>query len=86
MISFCSSLISWSLGSFSTFMVGLLLTDLVVCAYFSVLSVSSKLVSEGEMLAIIIVRALPPRESWNQKTRGEVKPLELETKVHMSCK
>ena len=60
------------------FMTGRLLTDLVVCAYFSVERVSSKLVSLsivmvmtimmtimhlGDMQAIIIVLALPPRES-----------------------
>ena len=67
LISFCSSLIIWSLGSCSTFITGLLFTDLVVWAYFNVDRVSSKLVSEGERQAIIIVRAFPPRESWNQE-------------------
>ena len=41
----------------------LLLTDLVVWAYFRVDIVSSKLVSAGDKQAIIIVRAFPPRES-----------------------
>ena len=70
LISFCSSLIIWSLGSCSTFITGLLFTDLVVWAYFNVESVSSKFVSDGERQAIIIVRAFPPRESWKHKIRN----------------
>jgi hypothetical protein len=37
---------------------------LALLAYFNVFEVSSKLVAEGEIFAIITVLELPPRESF----------------------
>ena len=58
--------LSWAiyceLGSLLT--MGLFLMFLALLAYFSVFSVSSKLISAGEMHAIMIVLLLPPSESY----------------------
>jgi hypothetical protein len=45
----------------------LLAMNLVLWAYLRVLSVSSKLVSDGERQASIRVRAFPPKESYKNK-------------------
>ena len=44
---------------------------LALLAYFSVLRVSSRLASAGEMQATITVRELPPRESCNRRVSFE---------------
>ena len=42
-------------------------------AYFSVFSVSSKLLSAGETHAIIVVRELPPSESCRMRVSFELR-------------
>ena len=49
----------------SQFITGVFLMFLALDAYFSVLRVSSKLYSAGDMHAIMVVREFPPSESCN---------------------
>ena len=70
LISYCRFLMMASLSSVCTLTTGLLLMCLVLCAYLSVLCDSSKLASDGERHAIIMVRAFPPRESCEEKTEN----------------
>ena len=56
---------------------------LAVLAYISVLSVSSRLMEAGEMVAIIDVLVRPPKESWS--SRVNLDSLQ-KNEIHISIK